>query len=443
MAEKGFWKVVTVINVLQPPGVRIWQLKLCSVLLYISVCSSAIKQHSSNFIGPCGVFQADNFYQGGKYQSKSNALVVFLQDGDVQLMKAWVHDLKAIGYKFPHVKEQSMTAPLSVIPTEGASTLTAPAWSRQYDIVAVINFDNLHSGYIDIISSLHKAYRPLFHKVVFTGFKKPAGLPDHISWIGCNSPGGIFRYSCLANVVEEVRVAKTGGYFFFSYNAVFSHCQLSLFNSSRIWFHTNVTVLHGKAATASTHAGHRGQHLDTVASSSEMKVDISAGQALTNALKSVMPSGKHANHLGKGVARLLVDPELNHVGEEWMDGFYIPQHLATDFVVGALIFQEAEVHYEIAIPNLLGILGNEPFELFKGTFMKHPGHTGQQEYLLLPNGQLQNATFLFHPFNMSKAGALDAFSSWWYDSSPAQECPCTVKSLGLYSEASGQPNVYI
>lgn len=358
-------------------------------------------------------------------------------------MKAWVHDLKAIGYKFPPVKEQSMTAPLLVVPSERASIPTAPAWNRQYDVVAVINFDNPYPGFIDIISVLQKAYRPLFQKVVFTGFKKPAGLPDHIFWVDCNSPGGIFRYSCLANVAEQVPVAKTGGYLFLSSDAVFSHCQLSSFNPSRIWFHTNVTVVHGKAGTASTRAGHRGQHLKSVSPSSQTKVEVSAGQALTDALKSVMPSGKHANHLGEKVARLLVDPEVNHVGEEWADGFYIPQHLATDFVVGAVIFREAELHHEIVIPNLLGILGNEPFELFRGTFIKHPDHSGKQQNFLLPNGQLHNSTFLFQPFNMSKAGAVDAFLSWWYDSSPAQECPRTIGSVGIFSEDNGQPNVYI
>ena len=288
---------------------------------------------------------------------------------------------------------------------------------------------------------LHKTYRPLFHKVVFTGFKRPVGLPEHILWVGCNNPNGTFRYSCLANVAQRVPVVKTGGYLFLSNDALFSHCQLSSFDRSRIWFHTNVTVVHGKAGTASIRAGHRGQHLTPVSLSSQTK--ISAGQALTDALKSVMPNGKHANRLGEGVKRLLVDPELNHVGEEWVDGFYIPQHLATDFVVGALIFQEAELHSEIAIPNLLGILSNEPFELFRGTFNKYPDHGGQQQNFLLPNGQLHNNTFIYHPFNMSKAGALNAFSNWWYDSSLAQECPRTMGSVGLYSDDSGQSNVYI
>lgn len=358
----------------------------------------------------------------------------------MELMKAWVHDLKSIGYKFPALKEQSLTAPLTIIPSDKAITATAPAWERYNDMVLVINFDDVFSKVIDIVGVLQKAYQPLFRQVVFTGSEQPQGLPESTKWVNCHSAKETLRYSCLANAIEEVPVPPTGGYLFLSNDALFSHCQLASFNKSRIWFHTNVTIVHGKAGTADERPGRRGQHFKLTVRPGN--VEVSSGQALTEVLSSLLPSGKHTTRLGEDVARLLEHPDQKHVGEEWADGFYIPQRLASQFVTGAFILHEAEIHHEIAVPTLLALLDKNPIELFRATYV---GDTDDKkpESFLLPTGQLQNSTFLFHPFDMFRSGAVEHFQQWWYDSSFSKECPRVSGSVAISMGTKEMPNVYI
>lgn len=333
-------------------------------------------------------------------------------------MKAWVHDLQTIGYRFPEIKNQSLTQPLTVVPSDHANVLTVPVWTRHYDIVLIIGIKTPYTGFLLSVNVLHKAYLPLFKQVVFTGFQRPQGLPDHIRWVECSSQGGAFMYSCLANAMDDTVVAPTGGYLFLAENALFSHSQIPSFNRSHIWFHTDVKIVHNNIKT-----GTIGEEQVTGGSQSSLNVqrgkDKSVGQSFIDVLSSLMPSGKHVHRLGEAVARHLGHPEQKHFQEERAEAFYIPGRLATDFLLGAVLFREADVHHDLAVSTLLGLLSDRPIQTFKAKYWDHK-RDGQPTGWLLLNGQLQDNTFVLQPYNMSTPEALEGFQGWWYNRSTSQ-----------------------
>lgn len=326
-------------------------------------------------------------------------------------MEAWVNDLKVIGYNFPDIKELSLREPLAIIPSEKATTMTVPTWTRQYDIVVVVIFNTDHTGTLTTANALHKAYSPLFKEVLFTGIVRPSGLSDHIRWVKCAS-GGSFQYSCMAEAMQDAPLQSTGGYLFLSEDVLFSHCQLPFFNMSRIWYHKSSTHISSKA---------------------NVNLRAGTGESTGVQLPSLsLPFSKHANRFGEAVAGLLGHLEEKHNSEERSDGLYIPQHLATDFLVGAVILREADIDHKTAIPALIGLLSREPIEVYKATYVSdHHGHLFDS---LLPNGQLRDSTFLIHPYNMSWSGAADSFRKWWYDSNAGENCPQAFRSTDVFTE---------
>ena len=65
----------------------------------------------------------------------------FVVQGDADLARAWVEDLKTIGYRFP---KRQKRRPAEVAPASVART--PAAWKRYPLIVLVINFNKAYDG---------------------------------------------------------------------------------------------------------------------------------------------------------------------------------------------------------------------------------------------------------------------------------------------------------
>lgn len=118
----------------------------------------------------------------------------------MDLTRAWVADLKAIGYSFPQVHEPSGNA---VNTHKAMALVTTPAMWYRYDaIVLVIMFNNPHPAFKSVYETLKTAYTPLFRRIVYTGYTRPNELPAHELWVQCESHMGGYQQMCFANVVQ-------------------------------------------------------------------------------------------------------------------------------------------------------------------------------------------------------------------------------------------------
>lgn len=171
-----------------------------------------------------------------------------------------------------------------------------------------------------------------------------------------------------------------------------------------------------KVLHTNTKAGSTGE--EQVPQNSQSSVNMKAGkgqavkQPLIEASSSLMPSGKHAHRLGEAVVQRLGHPEQKLFQQERALGFYIPQRVATDFIIGAVLLHEADLHHDLAVSTLLGLVSDQPFETFRAIYWDHI-HFEQPTELMLSNGQQQDNASMLQPYNMSLPGAVTAFQEWW------------------------------
>ena len=131
-------------------------------------------------------------------------------------MAAWVRDLQAVGYAFPKVR--APTPNPSARPTEpqlppAPLPRTPQAWRRHRDVILVIVFNSDFPGWLDVYRALREAYRPLFSKIVYTGFEeRPPALPAAEAFVTCQGERGSLQYACFANVMQVGRAAPEEGH---------------------------------------------------------------------------------------------------------------------------------------------------------------------------------------------------------------------------------------
>jgi hypothetical protein len=155
--------------------------------------------------------------------------------GDADLMAAWTADLQAVGYTFPAVREQAaQPAPEQ---QQQQPARTPRGWRRYRDIVLVIMFNSQYATWLETYETLAEAYRPLFGKVVITGFsERPAELPANELFVSCEAQGGMYQYACFANAMQEHPAPATGGHLILGDDTLITHCQMQHFNRSKVWF---------------------------------------------------------------------------------------------------------------------------------------------------------------------------------------------------------------
>jgi hypothetical protein len=167
--------------------------------------------------------------------------------GDADLMAAWTADLQAVGYTFPPVRSQAAAgkahAPPQLAPAQLPAPRTPRAWRRYRDIVLVINFNIAYAGWRETYEILMEAYRPLFSKIVITGFaSRPPELPASQLFSSCEGGRGAWQYACFANVMQEHPAPAGGGFLILGDDTLINPCQMADFNTSRIWYQRVVTA---------------------------------------------------------------------------------------------------------------------------------------------------------------------------------------------------------
>ena len=121
---------------------------------------------------------------------------------DVDLIQAWVADLKTFGYTFPEVRK-SQDKSVAGSTEDRAFQIQTPAMWHRYDaIVLVIMFNKPQKSFISIYETLRKAYRPIFRRIVYTGSARPDKLPPQETWIECDGLGGSYQHVCFFNVIQ-------------------------------------------------------------------------------------------------------------------------------------------------------------------------------------------------------------------------------------------------
>jgi hypothetical protein len=166
------------------------------------------------------------------------------EQGDADLMAAWVADLQAIGYAFPPLhRQQTASAALgrraTLLEAPGKQPAVAPRtpmhWQRHSNIVAVVVFNIAYDGWETTYKILKEAYTPIFGTVVFTGqVQRPEGMPTSERWVECEGAAGALQYACYANAMQEYPAPADGGHLILGDDTIISHCQLQRFNASKV-----------------------------------------------------------------------------------------------------------------------------------------------------------------------------------------------------------------
>ncbi|CAL5224033.1 g6654 [Coccomyxa viridis] len=291
------------------------------------------------------------------------------EQGDVELMSAWVTDLKSSGYVFPALRDSQsgdkrhQHSTNSASPGErmdstqiGTSLRTPLHWQRYNGIVAVVMMSADPSGWKDTYELLHEAYTPIFGRIVFAGpHASPKGLPSALDWVSCPN-GRQHQYSCLANVLQEYPAPSSGGYLVLADDIMINHCQIQHLNQSKIWFPHSLEPIHedlrrweheqaspgGPATQHALFTGHAGNLLAAMQ-------DLIEGKSLRH-FTSVI---KHK--LGDEVSQV-------HFGGAYTDTFYIPAQYSMQLLLGLTTFADHDVHHALAVPAALGLLSEDASE---------------------------------------------------------------------------------
>ena len=70
------------------------------------------------------------------------ATLLLLKQGDADLARAWVEDLKTVGYRFPKRQKRRPDAPAA----KATHARTPAGWRRYNAIVLVVNFNKAYDG---------------------------------------------------------------------------------------------------------------------------------------------------------------------------------------------------------------------------------------------------------------------------------------------------------
>lgn len=176
------------------------------------------------------------------------------EQGDAELMAAWVADLKAVGYTFPEraVGHSVLAEPAPAFSGPDRTSAGKPPavvprtplhWKRHGNIVVVVVFNLAYEGWENTYRLLKEAYTPIFGTVVFTGqVNRPEGMPKSERWVACECAVGALQYACYANAIQEYPAPADGGHLILGDDTIISHCQLERFNASKVRFISTVLL---------------------------------------------------------------------------------------------------------------------------------------------------------------------------------------------------------
>jgi hypothetical protein len=105
------------------------------------------------------------------------------------------------------------------------------------------------------------------------------------------------------------------------------------------------------------------------------------------------------------------------------DHIYVPARFRMDFAMTVAALAPLNLHHEILIPNVLGMLANgtADVELFNARFLFNTDASEESSWqhaeahaqmYLLPTG-LIDSVFAIHAWKLSKPAGANAFWRWW------------------------------
>ena len=341
---------------------------------------------------------------------------------DVALMRAWITDLDAAGYKFPYVI-QSVDVQSEPPETEGnvlPTYLFRQMWQQHSDITLVVMFNNAYEGFESIGKLLHQVYKPAFGQVIFTGLDVPGSLPDDL-WVPCvDTSRGELMHKCLGHVMETFPLAQPnvgGGYLMIGDDTILDLCALHSLNISKVWYAES----HKIQAHVDIHTVHN-WHWDR---------SLNGGKAvrleLYDAMMSLSRSARTAAE-EQGLYKGDLTKQTAFYTAHFTDFIYIPKRLAAEFVYLVYHFSEHAVHHEAAIPTIACLLmkGLDGFDKLHVpiSHLMYEGFEGAQDpdTLMLAGRHLLNDSVFLHPVKLSTPAMKEHFISWWVQAT----CPRSV-----------------
>eukprot|EP00878_Enallax_costatus_P012451 GHUV01013002.1.p1 GENE.GHUV01013002.1~~GHUV01013002.1.p1 ORF type:complete len:509 (+),score=57.15 GHUV01013002.1:1042-2568(+) len=311
--------------------------------------------------------------------------------GDRRLMQAWVSDLRAARYPFPSIvsrqaqSNQGAAASTSPPPSDGwrPGTFAFPSrWCMSRETVLVVNINTVSGFHANVTHLLYAAYRPYFREVYFTGEAPETGDLIHHQFVLCHATNrrtssfmpGHFAYVCLSEVIAHAssKFATRGmGYFYINDDVTFSPCMVLRLNKTRIWYDSTNVLNYDEAQRLAAEPNLVLQRPGDLPINISNVLNNSAWHFGRDYSNGAMP-GSLANHthnalvsaygwMANQVKKRLADPQhegLRMFGIGQADFFYIPSDLAHAYSVWARHMRAYHVISEVAVPNILGLIGN-------------------------------------------------------------------------------------
>lgn len=302
----------------------------------------------------------------------------FWPAANVELARAWVHDLQAVGYRFPPKlagsKQDTTQRSATLAPTPSTFLNRGPLdhtfmfqaqWCMRLDTVLVVNQNQPQTAHAQQqIRLLHAAYRPLFRRVLFIGSPGPAwtapaahmqALMEQGYFAHCGNytlrttAAAFFTYACAADGVADAQKAvwRPGGtaaaanlnMLYINDDVVWSPCMLARLNFSNAWYSDPLnatvdlaTLPDGWAHWSADHSGRGSTTLSAIKTAFLTAWGSTAAQA-----HQLVSNGS------------VVPPAQG-------DFYYVPARLQPAFTQLAHHFQSHYVISEVAIRSALGLL---------------------------------------------------------------------------------------
>jgi len=410
----------------------------------------------------------------------------FLQARDVQLMRAWIADLEAAGYHFPALHSPtavSLDHPVLAASSNATAGSSAPQagvdtalmndgpldntfvfpsrWCTRVDTDLVINMNRIGLDIMQLqIRLLHAVYRPWFRRVYITGSLSnqwtPPGprmqaLMDQGYYINCGNYSlnsldvGAHPLACAAEGIALAQQAvwlpgssvPTFNVMYTNDDVAFSPCLMARMNRSRFWYNhpLNTTIVISQQS---------GPWWDSnIVGRGTLK------QALILALQSA--SGLMAARMWRLKPGEAFPWVAGSHGQA--DLFYVPARFQQSFLALARHFQAYHVFNEHAVPNIIGLLREQPNDIELFSILRpdyQPRECLLQEITsLLPLGRAVDAAtaqrcmgggdwitdgsggvFAIHPIKLSGQTVRSHWLRWWL----SQDCvTASTKATGSVS----------
>ena len=242
---------------------------------------------------------------------------------DVEYVRAWIRDLKGVGYSFPKLPDRS--------------TL----WTK--NIQLCIMYNHVPGEYF--VRELMAYYLRFFDEIMllFDGEwpEKPSFIPEYVNFSECRSSHGYFQHKCLHTCLTN-GARNVEGYLFVADDIFVNLSRMSTLPRSKLWF-VDMDVYNYTNKAAFTH-----WRWPQYFKKTQLVVD------------NLPPEWKEV------LVKFVGFPKRFH-GSSLSDIIYVPQPMASHMVeVLSYIIKTTDLFCEIAIPLAVDIVDPQYVHMVRG-----------------------------------------------------------------------------